>query len=96
MVAFPAALIFFAGVAAIVIEGLFKDLRPHDADEEPLSMAPMILVIMLLVGTVAVPVCRPTPAESRRRRCSRPAGSAPSCFSTWPGWPTPSSARMRK
>lgn len=58
-----AALIFFAGVAAIVVYGLFKDLRPHDAAGNPISMTPMIQVIMLLVGTVTVLACRPKLAE---------------------------------
>ncbi|GAA4371520.1 anaerobic C4-dicarboxylate transporter [Paeniglutamicibacter cryotolerans] len=58
-----AALIFFAGVAAIVIYGLFKDLRPQDAAGNPIAMTPMIQVIMLLVGTLTVLVCRPKLTE---------------------------------
>jgi anaerobic C4-dicarboxylate transporter DcuB len=54
-----AALIFLAGVAAIVVFGLFKGLRPETSDGDPLSMTPMIEMIMFVVGTVILVVCRP-------------------------------------
>ncbi|MFJ6415579.1 anaerobic C4-dicarboxylate transporter [Paeniglutamicibacter sp. NPDC091659] len=58
-----AALIFFAGVAAIVVFGLFKNLRPQDAAGDPISMTPLIQVLMLLVGTLIWLVCRPDVKE---------------------------------
>ncbi|MHA7268158.1 anaerobic C4-dicarboxylate transporter family protein [Arthrobacter sp. HLT1-20] len=58
-----AALIFFVGVAAIVVFGLWKDLRPADADGQPMAMTPMIEVIMLLVGTLILLVCKPKVSE---------------------------------
>lgn len=54
-----AALIFFVGVGAIVVFGLWKDIRPADADGQPMGMTPMIEVIMLLVGTLILLVCKP-------------------------------------
>lgn len=58
-----AAIIFFIGVAAIVIFGLWKNLRPHDADGNPLAMTPMIEIVMLLVGTIILLVSRPKVSE---------------------------------
>lgn len=58
-----AALIFFSGVAAIVVFGLFKNLRPEDAEGVPISMTPLIQIIMLLVGTIIWLVCRPVVGE---------------------------------
>lgn len=54
-----AALIFLAGVAAIVVFGLFKGIRPDAADGSPLGMTPIIEMIMFLVGTLILLVSRP-------------------------------------
>lgn len=54
-----AALIFLLGVVTIVVFGLFKGLRPENADGDPLSMTPMIEMIMFVVGTLILLVCRP-------------------------------------
>ncbi|MGG7465012.1 MULTISPECIES: anaerobic C4-dicarboxylate transporter [unclassified Plantibacter] len=58
-----AALIFFAGVLAIVVLGLFKGLRPLDGDGDPLSMTPIIEIIMFLAGTLILLICRPKVSE---------------------------------
>lgn len=54
-----AALIFLTGVLAIVVLGLFKGLRPEDADGGPLGMTPIIQMIMFVVGTLILLVARP-------------------------------------
>lgn len=58
-----AALIFLLGVAAIVIFGLFKGLRPLDADGAATSMTPVIEIVMFVVGTLILLVSRPKVAE---------------------------------
>jgi len=58
-----AAIIFFLGVAAIVIFGLWKGIRPVDAAGQPMAMTPMIEVIMLLVGTLILVICKPKVSE---------------------------------
>ncbi|RVW11435.1 anaerobic C4-dicarboxylate transporter [Prescottella agglutinans] len=58
-----AALIFLTGVFAIVVFGLFKDIRPVGADGSPLSMTPIIEMIMFVVGTVILLVSRPNVTE---------------------------------
>ncbi|WP_243230736.1 anaerobic C4-dicarboxylate transporter [Microbacterium sp. CIAB417] len=58
-----AALIFLTGVLAIVVFGLFKGIRPLDADGDPVGMTPIIEIIMFLVGTVILIVSRPKVAE---------------------------------
>lgn len=58
-----AALLFFAGVVAIVIFGLFKDLRPTDAAGLPIGMTPVIEIIMFVAGTLILVFCRPVVAE---------------------------------
>ncbi|UUW90610.1 anaerobic C4-dicarboxylate transporter family protein [Nocardioides sp. WV_118_6] len=54
-----AALLFLLGVAAIVVLGLWKDLRPEGADGSPLGMTPIIQMIMFVVGTLILLVSRP-------------------------------------
>lgn len=54
-----AALIFLAGVFAILVLGLFKGLRPEDADGAPLGMTPIIQMTMFVVGTLILLVTRP-------------------------------------
>lgn len=58
-----AAIIFFAGVAAIVVLGLWKDIRPHDGDGNPLGMTPLIQIIMFVVGTLILLVSKPKISE---------------------------------
>lgn len=58
-----AAAIFLLGVAAIVIFGLFKQLRPLDAAGDPVSMTPIIEIVMFVTGTVILIVSRPKVAE---------------------------------
>ncbi len=58
-----AALIFLSGVAAIVVFGLFKDIRPVGSDGSPLSMTPIIEMIMFVVGTLILLVARPNVTE---------------------------------
>ncbi len=58
-----AALIFLLGVAAIVIFGLFKGLRPLDAEGAAISMTPVIEIVMFVVGTLILLLSRPKVAE---------------------------------
>ena len=58
-----AAAIFLLGVAAIVVFGLFKQLRPLDAAGDPVSMTPIIEIVMFVTGTVILIVSRPKVAE---------------------------------
>nr|WP_208402686.1 anaerobic C4-dicarboxylate transporter family protein [Lysinibacter cavernae] len=58
-----AALIFFAGVIVIVVLGLFKGLRPLTSEGDPLSMTPIIEIVMMVVGTVILLVARPKVSE---------------------------------
>ncbi len=57
-----AALVFFAGVVAIVLFGLFPALRPSfDVGGETvrLDMTSTIVIVMFVVGTIIVAVARP-------------------------------------
>ena len=57
-----AALVFFAGVVAIVLFGLFPTLRPtFDVGGETvrLDMTSTIVIVMFVVGTIIVAVARP-------------------------------------
>lgn len=54
-----AALIFLAGVVAIVVFGLWEAIRPLDAEGQPVGMTPIIQIIMFVSGTIIVLVCRP-------------------------------------
>ena len=58
-----AATIFLLGVAAIVIFGLFKGLRPLDSAGDPLTMTPIIEIVMFVAGTLILLVSRPKVAE---------------------------------
>ncbi|MFC9787450.1 anaerobic C4-dicarboxylate transporter [Rhodococcus sp. NPDC127528] len=58
-----AALIFLAGVLAIVVFGLFKGLRPEAADGSPLGMTPIIEMLMFVVGTLILVVSKPKVAD---------------------------------
>ncbi|MFD9681189.1 anaerobic C4-dicarboxylate transporter family protein [Rhodococcus sp. NPDC059969] len=58
-----AALIFLAGVLVIVIFGLFKGIRPEAADGTPMGMTPIIEMLMFVVGTLILLVCRPNVAD---------------------------------
>ncbi|MGW6379378.1 anaerobic C4-dicarboxylate transporter [Rhodococcus sp. NPDC055112] len=58
-----AAIIFLLGVAAIVVFGLFKEIRPEAADGSPMGMTPIIEMMMFVVGTLILLVCRPNVAE---------------------------------
>ena len=58
-----AAIIFLLGVAAIVVFGLFKGIRPLDAAGDPVAMTPIIEIVMFLVGTLILIVSRPKVAE---------------------------------
>ncbi|MFC4604804.1 anaerobic C4-dicarboxylate transporter [Rhodococcus kronopolitis] len=58
-----AALIFLLGVAAIVVFGLFKEIRPEAADGSPMGMTPIIEMIMFVVGTLILLVSRPNVAD---------------------------------
>lgn len=58
-----AAIIFLLGVAAIVVFGLFKGLRPLDGDGNPVSMTPIIEIVMFVVGTIILLVSRPKVGE---------------------------------
>ncbi|UNK70581.1 anaerobic C4-dicarboxylate transporter family protein [Microbacterium sp. H1-D42] len=58
-----AAIIFFVGVIVIVIFGLFKSIRPLDADGAPVGMTPIIEIVMFLTGTVILLVSRPKVSE---------------------------------
>jgi len=58
-----AAFIFLAGVAAIVIFGLFPDIRPQipgeDGSLEPIGVTPIIQMIMLVVAAIIILVAKP-------------------------------------
>jgi len=54
-----AALIFFTGVLAIVVFGLFPSLRPPFGAETRMEMSQLIPVIMFVAGTVIIMVARP-------------------------------------
>ena len=58
-----AAIIFLLGVAVIVLFGLFKALRPLDASGDPVSMTPIIEIVMFVAGTVILLVSRPKVGE---------------------------------
>ena len=58
-----AALIFLAGVLAIVVFGLFKGIRPDAADGSPLGMTPIIEMVMFVVGTLILLVSKPPVAD---------------------------------
>ncbi|UOQ61762.1 anaerobic C4-dicarboxylate transporter family protein [Leucobacter rhizosphaerae] len=58
-----AATIFLLGVAAIVVFGLFKGLRPLDAEGDPVAMTPIIEIVMFVAGTLILLVSRPKVAE---------------------------------
>ncbi|UOQ56607.1 anaerobic C4-dicarboxylate transporter family protein [Leucobacter allii] len=58
-----AAIVFLLGVAAIVVFGLFKGLRPLDAAGDPISMTPIIEVVMFVAGTLILLISRPKVAE---------------------------------
>lgn len=58
-----AAVIFLVGVAAIVMFGLFKGLRPLDVAGDPVTMTPIIEIIMFVTGTVILMVSRPQVAD---------------------------------
>ncbi|QBE48685.1 anaerobic C4-dicarboxylate transporter [Leucobacter triazinivorans] len=58
-----AALIFLTGVAVIVAFGLFTGIRPLDAAGDPISMTPIIEIVMFVAGTVILLVSRPKVAE---------------------------------
>ena len=58
-----AAVTFLLGVVVIVVLGLWKGLRPHDAAGDPLSMTPIIEMVMLLVGVVILLVAKPKTAD---------------------------------
>ncbi|WP_336651015.1 MULTISPECIES: anaerobic C4-dicarboxylate transporter family protein [unclassified Leucobacter] len=58
-----AALVFLLGVVAIVIFGLWKGLRPLDGAGDPVSMTPIIEIVMFAVGTIILLVSRPKVAE---------------------------------
>ena len=58
-----AAIIFLLGVAVIVAFGLFKGLRPLDGAGDPVSMTPIIEIVMFVAGTVILLVSRPKVAE---------------------------------
>jgi anaerobic C4-dicarboxylate transporter DcuA/anaerobic C4-dicarboxylate transporter DcuB len=58
-----AAIIFLTGVLAIVVFGLFKGIRPLDAEGDPVGMTPIIEIVMFLVGTVILIVSRPKVAD---------------------------------
>ncbi|RNL60561.1 anaerobic C4-dicarboxylate transporter [Nocardioides marmoriginsengisoli] len=53
-----AAIIFLLGVLAIVVFGLFKGLRPENAAGDPLSMTPIIEMIMFVAGTLILMVSK--------------------------------------
>ncbi|QIK64500.1 anaerobic C4-dicarboxylate transporter [Leucobacter viscericola] len=58
-----AATIFLLGVAAIVVFGLFKDLRPLDGNGDPVTMTPIIEIVMFVAGTLILLVSRPKVSE---------------------------------
>ena len=58
-----AATIFLLGVAAIVAFGLFKDLRPLNGDGDPVTMTPIIEIVMFVTGTLILLVSRPKVSE---------------------------------
>ncbi len=61
------AVLFMAGVAVIILLGLFDGLRPAfpDADgvAEPLSMTPIIQMVMLATAILIVVFCSATPSQ---------------------------------
>ncbi|MGR4009412.1 anaerobic C4-dicarboxylate transporter family protein [Leucobacter sp. 1207-22] len=58
-----AAIIFLLGVLAIVVFGLFKDLRPLDGEGVAVGMTPIIEIVMFVTGTIILLVSRPKVAE---------------------------------
>ena len=60
-----AAIIFLLGVLAIVVFGLFSDLRPLGGgeDPQPIAMTPIIEIVMFVTGTLIMLVAKPTVAE---------------------------------
>ena len=64
------ALVFFAGVVAIVLLGLFPDLRPSfEVEGEgsvPIDMTTTIVLVMFVVGAVILYVGRPEVVDRAR------------------------------
>ncbi|MFF8818782.1 anaerobic C4-dicarboxylate transporter [Leucobacter sp. NPDC015123] len=58
-----AAIIFLLGVLAIVIFGLFSGLRPLTGEGNPISMTPIIEIIMFVAGTLIMLVSKPKVSE---------------------------------
>lgn len=58
-----AAIVFLLGVLVIVIFGLFKNLRPLDAEGGFVGMTPIIEIVMFVTGTVILLVSRPKVSE---------------------------------
>ncbi|MFJ3379714.1 anaerobic C4-dicarboxylate transporter family protein [Curtobacterium sp. NPDC090217] len=58
-----AAIVFLLGVVAIVVFGLFRGLRPLDAEGVPVSMTPIIEIVMFVVGTLIILISRPKASE---------------------------------
>jgi anaerobic C4-dicarboxylate transporter DcuB len=61
-----AAYLFLAGVVAIVIFGLFPDIRPTISTElgsEPIGVTPIIQMIMFVVAALILLLCRPPAKE---------------------------------
>ncbi|AZT93041.1 anaerobic C4-dicarboxylate transporter [Brevibacterium aurantiacum] len=58
-----AALLFFSGVLAIVVFGLFPGFRPPFGAETTMGMSELIPVIMFVVGTLIILVARPKVSE---------------------------------
>jgi anaerobic C4-dicarboxylate transporter DcuA/anaerobic C4-dicarboxylate transporter DcuB len=62
-----AAFIFLAGVAAIVVFGLFPDIRPQipgeDGSLEPIGVTPIIQMLMLVVAALIILFCKPDAKE---------------------------------
>lgn len=58
-----AALVFFAGVVAIVVFGLFPGWRPPFGAETRMDMGQLIPVIMFVAGTLIIVISRPKVAD---------------------------------
>ncbi|KTR87132.1 anaerobic C4-dicarboxylate transporter [Leucobacter chromiiresistens] len=58
-----AAAVFLLGVAAIVVFGLVKGLRPLDAAGDPIAMTPIIEIVMFVAGTLILLISRPKVAD---------------------------------
>ncbi|MBO9577705.1 MAG: anaerobic C4-dicarboxylate transporter family protein, partial [Microbacteriaceae bacterium] len=58
-----AAIVFLLAVVGIVVFGLFPAIRPHSLTGDPISMTPIIEILMFVAGTLILLISRPKVSE---------------------------------